>query len=179
MLENLFECFCKLLENDSNLQLFFTFLKDFVHLSLRDGEGRGKRGRETSIGCLWYTPWLGTEPATQACVLMGVEPFALWDCAQPTEPHHLGQSIPFLFKKVLDTCHHTFGAACPLPVLLSYLIHQTWSWGFLFLTQLLAADAHNHFRLFSLSGTPCCLTPFITPYEKAANKHKAENFKMP
>ena len=26
--------------------------------------------RETSIGCLPYTPWLGIEPATQVCALI-------------------------------------------------------------------------------------------------------------
>lgn len=32
-----------------------------------------------------------------------------------------------------------------------------------------AADAHNHFRLFNLSGTSYWLTSFIIPYEKEAN----------
>ena len=31
----------------------------------------GERVRETSVGCLLYMPWPGTEPTTQACTLTG------------------------------------------------------------------------------------------------------------
>ena len=45
----------------------FLFFKDFIYLWEKKG-GR-KRGRETLIGCLLYSPQPGTSPASQACAL--------------------------------------------------------------------------------------------------------------
>ena len=50
--------------------------------------------RETSIRCLWFTPWLGTEPATQVSVLTRDQTHNLsvyGMMLQPTEPHCPGQ----------------------------------------------------------------------------------------
>ena len=65
------------------------FFKDYFFLER--GKGRKKRGtltwEKTSIAYLFHGPQLETEPATQACALTGIEPFALQDDAQPTEPY--------------------------------------------------------------------------------------------
>ena len=55
------------------------FFKDFIYLFSERGEGREKRGRETSMcGCLSRTLPQGTWPATQACALMGIKQATLW-----------------------------------------------------------------------------------------------------
>ena len=56
------------------------FKKYFSYLFLEkgsEGEREGEKhqcDRETLISCLSYEPQLGTEPATQACVLTRIEP---------------------------------------------------------------------------------------------------------
>ena len=78
--------------------LTFYFYLLFRRFSFREGEGREKERerhwceRKTSAGCLWYAPWLGTQPTTQACTDRGSNlwPFPLRDNAQPTEPHWTG-----------------------------------------------------------------------------------------
>ena len=63
----------------------------------REGKGGRKRGRETSmwetpIGCLLFTPWLGTESATQACALTGNWTFNLLLCGMtPNQLSHTNQ----------------------------------------------------------------------------------------
>ena len=55
--------------------------------------GGRKRGRETLIGCLLYTPWPGTNPKTQACARTRNQTsdfFALQENTQATEPHQSG-----------------------------------------------------------------------------------------
>ena len=52
--------------------------------------------RETSIGCLSYASWPGTEPATQACAQTGngtCSPLVYKIILQPTEPHYPGQEF--------------------------------------------------------------------------------------
>ena len=49
----------------------------------RQAERKGERhlcARETSIGCLWHTPWPipETDPATQSCALTGIELTNFW-----------------------------------------------------------------------------------------------------
>ena len=54
---------------------------------------RGKRGRETSIGCLLYMPQPGTEPVSQACAPTwdGTHDFLVYGTTlQSTEPHWPG-----------------------------------------------------------------------------------------
>ena len=72
-LQILFPCWC---------WSFGTFLLITVNsfLSLSSPEDmliefyrEGKEGRETSTGCLLYTPCLGTEPAIQACALTRIQ----------------------------------------------------------------------------------------------------------
>ena len=49
------------------------------------------REREPPIGCFSHAPWLGTEPATQACALKSSGwPFVWWRGTQPAELHHSG-----------------------------------------------------------------------------------------
>ena len=45
----------------------------FIYFYREEKGGRKRETdmRETLIGCLSYAPWLGTEPATQACALTG------------------------------------------------------------------------------------------------------------
>ena len=76
--------------------IFFFFLKKILFLFRERGRGREREDekhqceRETLIGCFSYMPQLRTKPAQ-----LGIcpdwesshQPFALWDNAQPTEPH--------------------------------------------------------------------------------------------
>ena len=63
-----------------NLLFFFHPHLRTCLLIWREGKGGRERGREkhwcereASIGCLSYVPWLGTDPATQARALIGIE----------------------------------------------------------------------------------------------------------
>ena len=61
--------------------IFFYILFNFLKIFIPDFRERGRKGkregkkhpceREALIGCLSYTPWLGTKPATQAHALIG------------------------------------------------------------------------------------------------------------
>ena len=82
--------------------LFFLspYPRAFFYYFQGEGKGHvwgGERGREreTLIGCLPYAPWLGTEPATQACTLTGN-----WTCN------------PLVYGMTLQPIEH------PLPVVL-------------------------------------------------------------
>ena len=60
--------------------IFFIFLKIF-YLFLEEEGGR-ERGTETSVGSLSNVPLPGTEPATQASALTGIEPVTFWFAGQ-------------------------------------------------------------------------------------------------
>ena len=61
--------------NIENTHILFNFFSDFRERG-RKGEREGEKHqceRETLIDCLLYAPLLGSESATQACALMGIE----------------------------------------------------------------------------------------------------------
>ena len=52
------------------LILFFILIQGHAYWSFREKEMEGDSHwgkRETSVSCLLYVPWPGTEPVTQAC----------------------------------------------------------------------------------------------------------------
>ena len=61
----------------------------------RVGKGGRKRGRETSVSCLWHTPNQGPGPQPGMCPdqKSNEQPFNLQDHAQPTEPHQSGLAL--------------------------------------------------------------------------------------
>ena len=62
---------------------FFLLKKDFIYLLLDRGEGREKRGRETSIcGCLSSNPYWGPGPQPRQVPWLGMEPVTLWFIGQ-------------------------------------------------------------------------------------------------
>ena len=70
----------------------------FINFFRERGEGREKEWeRETLTGCLSYVPPSGTKPSLVTCPEQesNQQPFALWDDAQPTEPHLSG--LPHIF----------------------------------------------------------------------------------
>ena len=46
-----------------------SFKNIYLFVYQREGKGKRKRGRETSMGCLLHVPRRGTKPATQVCAL--------------------------------------------------------------------------------------------------------------
>ena len=76
---------------------YFTFLR--FYLFLERGKVGRKRGRETSIGCIWYVPRptgnLAGNPGMCPDWESNQWPFTLQVNAQSTEPHRSGQFILF------------------------------------------------------------------------------------
>ena len=82
--------------------LFFNFIiLDFWERGRQEGEGEKHWcERETSIGCLSYVPWLGTEPATLACVLTWNQTDDLLVCRRtPIQLSHKGWGWKSRFLK--------------------------------------------------------------------------------
>ena len=72
--------------------LFFSFFKKRFYLFIfREGKGRRKRGRETSMcGCLSYTPYWGPGPQPRHVPWLGIELATLWF----TGPHSIHWATP-------------------------------------------------------------------------------------
>ena len=70
----------------------FFFFQDFIYLLLKRGEGREKE-RERNINV--FLPLTGPPPCTttQACALIGKQPFGFQADTQTTEPHQLGLKL--------------------------------------------------------------------------------------
>ena len=67
--------------------------KDFIYLFFREGQGRRKRGKETSMcGCLSSAPYwdLACNPGMCPDWELNQQPFGSQACAQSTEPHQPG-----------------------------------------------------------------------------------------
>ena len=85
---------------------FTTFFLIFTrfYLFFREGKGRRKRGRETSMcGCLSHAPY--TWPTTRAYALdwdLNQRPFDSQTSTQSTKPHQPGPLLPLLFKIILE-----------------------------------------------------------------------------
>ena len=81
------------------------FLKDFIYLFLEREEWREmERERnvmwDRTMGCLLYAPWLGPEPATQACALTGNRARdLLLGGMMPNQLSHAGQGVGNHFWK--------------------------------------------------------------------------------
>ena len=75
----------------------------------REGEREGEKQRcerETSIGCLSHVPWLGTEPATQACALTRNQILNLLVCGKtPNQKSHTGQGCRINPSHTLSSSH--------------------------------------------------------------------------
>ena len=55
------------------------FFKDFIYLSLEEGKGGRKRGRETSVcGCFSHTPYWGPGLQPRHVPWLGIQPVTLW-----------------------------------------------------------------------------------------------------
>ena len=87
------------------------FFKRF-YLFLETGEGRRKRGRETSIGGLLHAPpLLGTRPHNPGTCPdweSNWRPFSSQASTPSTEPHHQG-GITLYFQTELIFIHHSLG----------------------------------------------------------------------
>ena len=71
----------------------FLLKKDFIYLFLEKGEGKRKRGRETSTcGWLLQAPYWGPGLQPAHVPWLNQQPFGLQACAQTTEPHQPGRN---------------------------------------------------------------------------------------
>ena len=65
-------------------------------LEKREGREKHHYKRETSMGCLSYESWLGTEPKPGHVPWPGTEPLTFLFILQPPEPHRPGPSVFWL-----------------------------------------------------------------------------------
>ena len=79
---------------------YFVFFLNILFIYFyREGNGRRKRGKETSITYLPYIPPPGTKPATQPCVLTGNQTSDLFVCRPALNPlNHTSQGLSLDFS---------------------------------------------------------------------------------
>ena len=103
---------------------YFLFIfKDFIYIFLERGEGRRKRGRETSMcGCLSHVPHWGPGWQPRHLPWLGIEPVALWFTSWRSMP---GQ-IPRLLKASIASLKFDPRVHQHLVSLCLYYGYRTW-----------------------------------------------------
>ena len=111
-------------------ELTVVFFFNFDFFLEREGKGGRMRGRETSM---WernihqlplVSALTGTESATQACALTGIQlaPFCFWADTQPSKSHHSGWGGRFWIMRCCvvygvilpkDTTNHWYSLSIP------------------------------------------------------------------